>query len=156
MFGLMKQNNNAGGDMPRAKGSVLGSSQIAGASAIDPAAAALVQLCAAALPQMNGILMTAIERALHLEPRKKPALRKFIADSYSAPQSPAHAVRSYKRAVNARHADHYRLAVQLCNVAREAGRTDSSSLAGLIKSAKALGLSKDEVLRVLQKAHLTA
>lgn len=156
MFGLMKHSNSQSGDTSRVKGSILGSTQLGGADKIDPAAAALVQLCAAALPQMSGAVMTGLERALKIEPRQKPALRKFIADSYSAPQSAASTLRRYKRAASPRRDDYYRLAARLCEVAKEAQRTDSATLSKLINTAKAMGLSKDEVLSLLQKARLTA
>jgi len=55
---------------------------------IDAATTALVQLSAAALPRMSGAVMTGLERALKIEPQQKPALRKFIADSYAAHMSP--------------------------------------------------------------------
>ncbi len=156
MFGLMKNIKSAHHDAPSAKGSVLGSCLSGNRVALDPAVTALVQLSAAALPQMSGTIMTGLERALKIEPQQKPALRKFIADSYAAPQSIASTVRGYKRAATPRHHDNYRLAAQLCDVAREGQRNDSESLVRIINAAKALGLSKSEVLTVLQKARLTA
>lgn len=142
--------------MGRVSGSVLGSRGAINAESIDPATSALVQLCACALPQMSGAVMTGLERVLKIEPRQKPALRKFIADSYGASASVDAVVRNYKRSTNPRHDDCYRLASRLCDVAREAGRTDSSSISNIISAAKALGLNKDEVLTVLQKARLAA
>jgi len=156
MFGLMKQSKSMSGDVSSVKGSVLGSSFITGAETINPVMTALVQLCACVLPQMSGATMTGLERALKMEPRQKPALRKFIADSYSAPSSMGTVVRRYKRAASPSHDDCYRLAASLCTVSREAGRADSRSVANVIGAAKALGLNQDEVLSVLQKARLTA
>ena len=155
MFGLMKQTNSAASD-GAVKGSLLGSSAAKTSEVIDPAMAALVQLCAYAFPQMSGATMTGIERALQIEPRQKPALRKFIVDSYAAPRALGSIVRGYKRAARPRHNHCYRLAVRLCGVARETGNTDKAAIGRVIAAAKSLGLSKDETLTVLQQARLAA
>ena len=155
MFGLMKQSQSSNGDMSPVKGSVLGSRLRSSHDSIDATTTALVQLSAAALPRMSGAVMTGLERALKIEPQQKPALRKFIADSYATPRSIASTVRRYKRAANPRHDEAYRLAAKLCDVAREAQRSDKESVSHIISAAKALGLSKSEVLAMLQKARLT-
>lgn len=156
MFGLMKSARSNAGDMNAVKGSVLGAHIGRRSEGVDPAASALVQLSAAALPKMSGAMMTALERVLKMEPRQKPALRKFIADSYAAAPTINSAVRSYKRSHAPRHDDCYRLAAQLCDVARQAGRADSRSISQIIAAAKSLGLTQPEVLQILQKARLTA
>lgn len=154
MFGLMKE-AQGGPDMSRVSGSVLGTAVATQTRGLDAMSMALAQLSAYALPQISGVTMTALERVLRIEPHQKPELRKFITDSYAQPVSLNSAVRSFKRK-SQHHDDGYRLALSLCHVAREAGRCDTGSIDRVIKAAKSLGLSKDEVLGVLQKARLTA
>ncbi len=154
MFGLMKE-AQGGPNMSRVSGSVLGARTECSISGLDAMSMALAQLSAYAFPQISGATMTALERVLSIEPNKKPELRKFITDSYAQPPSVKTAVRSFKRR-SPRHDDSYRLALNLCHVAREAERYDKDSLNRVINAAKSLGLSKDEVLSVLQKAKLTA
>ena len=153
MFGLMKQARGMGGDLRSIRGSVLGSHMTRPLGGLDDLSMALAQLCAFALPQMSGVTMTALERVMRIEPNKKPDLRKFIAESYADNPSLNAVVRSFKRD-NPRHNESYRLALSLCHVAREAGRGDKDTLARVIKAAKSLGLSKEEVLGVLQKSRL--
>lgn len=141
--------------MSRVSGSALGASAATQTGGLNAMSMALAQLSAFAMPQINGITMTAIERVLRIDPHQKPELRKFITDSYAQPVSLKSAVRSFKRK-SQRHDDSYRLALSLCHVVREAGRCDRDSIDRVIKAAKSLGLSKDEVLGVLQKARLTA
>lgn len=136
-------------------GSVLGATKPRASGGLDAMSMSLAQLSAFALPQMSNATMAALEDVLRIEPYKKPDLRKFIAESYSQSPSLRAVVRSFKRQMP-RHHDSYRLALSLCHVARTAGGSDRQSVARIIKAAKSLGLSKDEVLSVLQKARLAA
>ena len=140
--------------MSRVSGSVLGAHTAGPAGGLDAMSMALAQLSAYALPQISGVTMAALERVLRIEPNKKPELRKFITDSYSQPTSLSSAIRRFKRR-SPRHDDIYRLALSLCHVAREAQRCDRGTIDRIIKAAKSLGLSKDEIMSVLQKARLT-
>lgn len=137
-------------------GSVLGATKPRASGGLDAMSMSLAQLSAFALPQMSNATMAALEDVLRIEPYKKPDLRKFIAESYSQSPSLGAVVRGFKRQMP-RHHDSYRLALSLCHVARTAGGgSDRQSVARIIKAAKSLGLSKDEVLSVLQKAKLAA
>ena len=155
MFGLMKERRGPGGDLRRVSGSVLGANTARPKGGLDCMSTSLAQLCSFALPQMCGATMTALEIVLRIEPHKKPELRTFIAECYAERPSLGATVRSFKKQLP-RHPDSYRLALSLCHVARAADRSDKESLARVIKAVKSLGLSKDEVLSVLQKANLVA
>ena len=155
MFGLMKQRSGQD-DVSRAKGSVLGAMRTTARDRIDPQTDVMVKFCAYAFSQVSGVILSTMERSFRIEPQQKPELRKYIADSFLAPPSLNDAVRDFKRKLGGSHSEAYRAVLQLCTMTRAADCVGRGNLDRIIKLAKALGLTQDEILQIFQRTQLTA
>jgi len=142
--------------MSRVKGAVLGAMRATARDTIDPQTDVMVKFCAYAFPHVSGVMMSTMERSFRIEPQQKPELRKYIADSFLTPPSLNEAVRSFKRQLGSGHSAAHKVISQLCVIARGADRIERADLDRIIKIAKALGLTQDEILQIFQRARLAA
>jgi len=158
----MKQVKGAAADLRPIKGAVLGARSARGQNeAVNVPSQVLVGLSAFAFGELNGRILIGLERHFKIEPTAKPALRKFISDSFARPPSLAASKRQLQRFLNAspnmsRHHQAHVMMNGLCSVARGSGLTGRETIAKLIEIGKALELTQDEMLEIFRKTGLAA